>query len=93
MLKTLAQSDGSSAVQRVEKSSEADSEVGSAFGPGMPALFTMKRGFDERERGKGMERKGIIPSRLMCFSFFEISSTSFSRSFLDVTSQGPTLIR
>lgn len=40
MLNTEAQSDGSSADQRVEKSSEADSEEGSALGPAMPALFT-----------------------------------------------------
>lgn len=40
VLKTSAQSDGDSADQRLECSSEADSDEGSPLGPRMPALLT-----------------------------------------------------
>lgn len=49
VLNTEAQSDGSSADQSVEESSEADLEEGSPTGPAMPALFT--------EGGKASIRK------------------------------------
>ena len=70
MLNTAAQSDGSSADQRVEKSSEADSEVGSPLGPDMPALFTKERGFDERERERGRERRGTLHTEQVDVFFF-----------------------
>ena len=54
VLNTEAQSDGSSADQRVEKSSEADSEEGSALGPAIPALFT------EREERQGLEEEFFL---------------------------------
>lgn len=39
----------------------------------------------------GPEMPALVISRSMCVSFWEISATSFSRSSLEVTSQGPAL--
>ena len=39
----------------------------------------------------GPEMPALVIRRSMCFSFLEISVTRFSRSSLEVTSQGPAL--
>lgn len=42
-------------------------------------------------RSRGSSRVGDVLNKFTCFSFCDISSTSFSRSSFFVTSQGPAL--
>ena len=97
MLKTSAHSGGDSAAQRSLESLVASDWSGMPLGPDMPALATKRQVviIDVLITKEIFVRLQLtlpdLPSKLMCFSLDFMSLTNFSKSALDVTSQGPIL--